>query len=58
MKFWDEWYKLYLKYDQPAMEEHLAKTLLGRSLVGAPSLMNDYLMDLMNYLEEKKKVKK
>jgi len=57
-KFWARWYKLYLKYDRPGMEEHLGETLLGRMHPYANRLMNDYLMDLMNYLETGKKVKK
>ena len=57
-QFWAEWYKFYRAGDHMAMEEHMSKTLLGRLQPTAVSMLNDFVIDLVEYLETRKKVKK
>jgi hypothetical protein len=57
-QFWAKWYKYYQARDTLEMENLIGSTLLGRRDIQSRSMMQDLLMDLMEYLETKKKVKK
>jgi len=57
-QFWAKWYKHYQAGDTLEMENLIGSTLLGRRDMQSRSLMQDLLVDLMEYLETKKKVKK